>query len=158
MVDTVTKEVRSQIMGRVRSKDTKPELQLRKALFARGLRYRLHSSELPGKPDLVFPRHKAVVFIHGCLWHWHGCNRSRMPNTNAEYWQAKIARNQMRDRANLAALTAIGWRVLTVWECAIKAKSLDAVADEAAAWVRSGRNGVQVIPTHGNGRISLPSL
>ena len=147
MVDTVSKEARSKIMARVRSKDTQPELLLRRALFARGLRYRLHSSELPGKPDLVFARYKAVVFVHGCLWHWHGCNRSRMPNTHSDYWQAKIARNRARDRANVAALTAAGWRVAIVWECSIKAKSLDAVADESAEWVRSSVTGVRSIPS-----------
>ena len=147
MTDTVTKEVRSQIMARVPCKDTKPELLLRKALFARGLRYRLHSSKLPGKPDLVFPRYKTVLFVNGCLWHWHGCNRSRMPKTNVDYWLAKITRNQRRDSENYLALTAKGWRILIVWECAIKLSSLDAVAGEAANWVRSKRTGIHTIPT-----------
>lgn len=146
MVDTVDTATRSRIMARVRSANTKPEIALRKALFARGLRYLLHSPELPGKPDLVFPRYKVAVFVHGCLWHWHGCARSRMPETNTDYWQAKISRNQMRDHTNLTALIAKGWRVLIVWECAIKARSLAAVADEAVVWIRSGYDGCHVIP------------
>lgn len=139
MVDTVDAETRSRIMSRVRSKDTAPEVALRKALFARGLRYRLHDAALPGKPDLVSARYKAVVFVHGCQWHWHGCSRSRMPATNTDYWRSKIARNQVRDQAHIAELLAHGWRVLVVWECAVKSRALDATADKAIKWLR--RNG-----------------
>lgn len=135
MTDTVNKETRSRIMARVRNKDTIPELRLRKALFARGLRYRLHRRDLPGKPDLVFPSRKAVIFVHGCQWHWHGCPRCRMPATNTAYWETKISSNQARDRKNVAALRAKGWRVLIVWECALKARTLDSTVDEAACWL-----------------------
>jgi DNA mismatch endonuclease (patch repair protein) len=138
MPDTFDQATRSRIMSRVRSTNTTPELRLRKALFARGLRYRIHASGLPGKPDIVFPGRKAVIFVHGCQWHWHGCSRSRMPSTNVEYWERKISRNQERDRDNLAKLTASQWRVLVVWECSIKLRTLDVLADQVADWVRSG--------------------
>jgi DNA mismatch endonuclease (patch repair protein) len=148
LADTFDKATRSRIMARVHSTDTTPELRLRRALHARGLRYRLHEARLPGKPDLVLPGRKIVVFVHGCQWHWHGCARSRMPASNRAYWEAKIARNQVRDRASIAALVALGWRVLIVWECALKSRCLDATADEAAEWVRGDHDGaaVYVIP------------
>jgi DNA mismatch endonuclease, patch repair protein len=136
MRDTVDKATRSAIMARVRSKDTAPELRLRKALFALGLRYRLHASTLPGKPDIVLPRHRAVILVHGCLWHWHGCRRSRMPASNADYWKAKISRNASRDRNNLAALAALGWRVLIVWECALTPRMTATTVETVAAWIR----------------------
>lgn len=136
MVDTVDSATRSRIMAQVHGINTGPEIALRTALFARGLRYRLHRKDLPGKPDLVFPRHRVVVFVHGCLWHWHGCARSRMPETNTKYWQTKIARNQARDREHVAALTALDWRVLTVWECALKVRTLNQTADATAHWIR----------------------
>lgn len=145
MVDTFTKEARSQIMARIRSKNTKPELQLRKALFALGLRYRLHSAQLPGCPDLVFQKYKTVVFVHGCFWHWHGCKRSRIPETNTDYWRKKIARNQARDREHVKALGALGWRVLIVWECTLKAHILDTSSSEAANWIRFGTQKVKII-------------
>jgi DNA mismatch endonuclease (patch repair protein) len=138
MPDTFDQATRSRIMSRVRSTNTTPELRLRKALFARGLRYRIHASDLPGKPDIVFAGRKAVIFVHGCQWHWHGCSRSRMPSTNVDYWTRKISRNQERDREHLSKLAASGWRVLVVWECSLKLKTLDALADQVAVWVRSG--------------------
>ncbi|MFK3739708.1 very short patch repair endonuclease [Massilia sp. TN1-12] len=137
MPDTFDQATRSRIMSRVRSTNTTPELRLRKALFARGLRYRIYASGLPGKPDIVFPGRKVVIFVHGCQWHWHGCSRSRMPSTNVEYWERKISRNQERDCDNLAKLMASGWRVLVVWECSIKLRTLDVLADQVADWVRS---------------------
>lgn len=138
MVDTVDKATRSAIMARVHGKDTMPEMRLRRALFALGLRYRLHTTALPGKPDIVLRQHRAVIFVHGCLWHWHGCRRSRMPTTNAEYWNAKIGRNTARDRKHLAALASLGWRVLVVWECALTVRMTEATAAVAAEWVRAG--------------------
>ena len=112
---------RSQIMGRIRGRDTKPELAVRRMLHAMGYRYRLHRRELPGSPDVAFIRRRAAVFVHGCFWHGHGCARgSRAPRTNAEFWRAKIARNRARDAETEAALAAKGWRALTVWECALR--------------------------------------
>lgn len=135
MAPDVEKEVRSSIMAQVRGKDTTPELLLRKALFRQGFRYRLHTSALPGKPDLVFPRYNAVIFINGCFWHWHGCCRLRSPVKNAAYWQSKIARNQMRDIENYLALHAAGWRVLVVWECALKRPLLSETVELVQKWL-----------------------
>jgi len=117
MADSLSKDQRSEVMRRIRSKDTYPEIQVRQALHASGFRYRLHDSKLPGKPDIVLPRHKAVVLVHGCFWHGHGCKLSHVPSSNVAYWTAKITRNQTRDKKNAAALEALGWRVFTIWEC-----------------------------------------
>ena len=119
--DVFSKEKRSEVMRAVKGRDTKPEIALRKKLFALGLRYRLNVKELPGKPDLVFPKHKTVVFVHGCFWHGHNCKRGRrQPKQNAEYWIEKIARNKARDKKNAAELKKLGWRVIAVWECELK--------------------------------------
>ena len=107
-------------MRQVRSVNTKPEMIVRSALHAAGYRFRLHRRDLPGNPDLVFPRYKVVVFVHGCFWHWHGCKRSRMPATNRDYWESKIARNVERDRETMAQLAALGWDVHVIWECDLK--------------------------------------
>ena len=117
--DTVSPEERSRIMRQVRSRDTKPELRVRRALHKAGLRFRLHDKRLPGHPDLALRKHQTVVFVHGCLWHWHGCSRSRMPASNEDYWRRKIARNVERDAEHAAALQRLGWRVEIVWECEI---------------------------------------
>ena len=139
MVDTVDKATRSRTMAQVHSKDTKPEMLVRKALFARGMRYRLHDSKLPGKPDMVFPRYKAVICINGCFWHGHDCRRFRLPSSNVDYWQAKIDRNQARDQKNCAALEALGWRVLILWECSIPSKQseLASVITSTIAWLKA---------------------
>jgi DNA mismatch endonuclease (patch repair protein) len=131
--DVFSPEKRSAVMRAVKGANTKPELALRKALFARGLRYRLHAA-LPGKPDLVFPARRAVVFVHGCFWHGHDCARgARVPKTNRAYWTAKIARNAARDAEHAAALTALGWRARVVWECELR--NIDRVANEVARWL-----------------------
>lgn len=114
---------RSRTMARIRSRDTKPELRLRQVLFHHGHRYRLHLKPLPGTPDLVFLRRKVAVFVHGCFWHGHGCHLSKAPKGNAPFWLAKVQRNQGRDRRNVDALLAQGWRVLVVWECALRTAS-----------------------------------
>ena len=107
-------------MSRIRGKDTKPELVLRCGLHAKGLRYRLHRKDLPGRPDMVFPRFRAAVLVHGCFWHGHDCPLFRLPATRREFWQAKIEGNRARDVRDHARLTAGGWRVLTIWECALR--------------------------------------
>lgn len=110
-------------MSRVGGGNTKPELIVRRMVHRMGYRYRLHVSGLPGKPDMVLPRHKKVIFIHGCLWHGHeGCNRSKKPSTNSEFWTSKLEGNIMRDKRNLAALECSGWKVLVVWECETRKK------------------------------------
>ena len=119
MADRVTKEERSRIMALVKSKDTSPEMKVRRAVHQAGYRFRLYRSDLPGSPDLVLPRHRMAVFVHGCFWHWHGCRRSRMPQTNRVYWQAKIQRNMDRDVRTQAQLTELGWRVISIWECSL---------------------------------------
>ena len=112
---------RSELMRRVRSKDTKPEMAIRRALHRAGYRYRLHAKHLPGKPDLVFASRKAVIFVHGCWWHGHSCKRgARAAKNNADYWSAKISRNIERDNAATTALKRLRWRVLIVWECEVK--------------------------------------
>lgn len=113
--------LRSRTMRAVKGKDTKPEWTVRRLLHTAGFRYRLHDKDLPGKPDLVFPARRAVIFVHGCWWHGHDCARGARPaKTNAGYWNGKIARNVDRDRRHLAALRADGWKAHVVWECEIK--------------------------------------
>ena len=119
MPDHIDKAARSWTMSRVRSTDTAPELAVRRRLHRAGFRFRLHRKDLPGNPDIVLPRHRTVVFVHGCFWHWHGCKRSRMPSANRDYWTAKIGRTVERDKRNRTALLALGWTVEIVWECSI---------------------------------------
>lgn len=131
-------QTRSQVMSRVRGTDTRPEWRVRRYLWARGLRYRLHSRKLPGKPDLVFPGRHVAVFVHGCFWHRHpGCPNARMPKSRLEFWGPKLASNVVRDRDNVASLKELGWTVMTVWECetrdeqrlAALAAAIEAVSD-----------------------------
>ncbi len=123
---------RSEIMSRIRSKDTSPELLVRSALHRLGFRYRLHVRTLPGCPDLVFPARKTVLFIHGCFWHGHDCKvGARTPKTNPDYWRKKIARNRERAATSEARLIKTGWRVLVVWECELR--QLDAAIGKIVA-------------------------
>jgi len=128
MTDFLTPAERSDRMSRIRGKDTQPELALRKVLHRLGLRYRLHGAGLPGKPDLVFPRYRTVVFVHGCFWHRHdGCNIATTPKSNTPFWLEKFKKNVTRDARVATQLEALGWRVFIVWECelgsAIKSKT-----------------------------------
>lgn len=126
---------RSRMMSNIRGKDTWPERTLRSLLFAKGFRYRLHVRTLPGSPDLVFPKRRAVVFIHGCFWHRHeGCRYTTIPRTNEEFWQRKFLGNVDRDRRHVEALRALGWRVATVWECALK-RSVEDTARSVEEWL-----------------------
>ncbi|CAM3601385.1 very short patch repair endonuclease [Agrobacterium radiobacter] len=139
MADIVPAHVRSRMMSGIRGKDTKPELLVRKALHAAGFRYRLHERTLPGKPDMVFPKYSAVVFVHGCFWHGHDCHLFRMPSTRTEFWQAKISGNVARDVRATALLRETGWRVGTVWECALKGREklpVDDIVAALAVWLR----------------------
>jgi DNA mismatch endonuclease (patch repair protein) len=111
------------MMSGIRSKDTKPELSVRKALYQAGLRFRLHRTDLPGSPDIVLPKHKTVIFVHGCFWHGHGCHYCKTPKTRTEFWLDKLAGNAKRDRKNEDALRNSGWRVFVVWECDIRDKT-----------------------------------
>lgn len=132
---------RSEMMARVRAKDTGPEMTVRRALWASGLRYRLHDKDLPGRPDIVLPSRRVVVFVHGCFWHGHqGCPRHQIPKTRPEFWAEKIRRNQKRDQAAVEALTEFGWTVLTAWACEIeKPERLATLVDEIAALPRRRR-------------------
>jgi|SRR5690554_1811611 len=121
MADVHDRKTRSRNMAAIKGKDTKPEVWLRKELFKRGFRYRLHRKDLPGKPDIVLPRFKTVIFVNGCFWHCHeGCHYFRIPASNKDFWIHKLSDNKNRDRKNHAALLETGWKVIIVWECAIK--------------------------------------
>lgn len=125
MADVHSKEVRSYNMSRIRSKDTKPELLVRKFLHKNGFRYRLHVKDLPGKPDIVLPKYKTVIFIHGCFWHGHeGCKYYVVPKTRTEWWLNKIANNSSNDESYQKQLSSSGWKVLTIWECELRSKAI----------------------------------
>ncbi len=131
------------MMAGIRGKDTKPEMILRRGLHARGFRYRLHDKRLPGAPDLVFPARNAVIFVNGCFWHGHECHLFRLPSTRQEFWREKIERNRARDAAAEAALLADGWRVLTIWECALKGRDKlprQEVLDRTGDWIVNGHS------------------
>lgn len=139
MTDIVSKETRSRMMEGIRSKDTKPEMTLRRALHARGLRYRLHANDVTGKPDMIFPKFRAAVFVHGCFWHRHvGCRYATTPATRADFWQRKFAANMRRDKTVRECLAAGGWRVAIVWECALrKPNMVPAVTELVVNWLES---------------------
>ena len=137
MVDVVTQEVRSRMMSGIRGRDTKPEIALRRALHARGFRFRIHVKGMPGKPDMVFPKWGAALFVHGCYWHRHqGCSKATTPSSNARFWQEKFAGNVSRDERNVELLIAEGWRVGVVWECCIGKLPDDGTVDEVAGFLR----------------------
>lgn len=139
MTDVVDQATRSRMMSGIRGKNTRPELAVRKALHARGFRYRLHVSNLPGKPDLVLPKLKAVVFVHGCFWHGHACPIFKWPASRPEFWKEKIHKNAERDARNIQLLRDSGWRVAVLWECAIRSKyGLEPAVEKLAAWLDSG--------------------
>ena len=119
-MDTLSPEERSALMSRIRGKNTKPELAVRRALHALGYRYRIHVRGLPGRPDLVFSRRKTAVFVHGCFWHQHGCKKTSTPKSRQEYWTGKFAANIERDKRNAEKLAAEGWRIFVAWECEIE--------------------------------------
>lgn len=120
-MDKLTKDQRHKCMAAIKSKNTKPEIQVRKFLFAHGFRYRLNHPRLPGHPDLVLRKYRTVIFVNGCFWHGHdNCKYYRLPKTNVEFWQAKIMRNKERDAEERRKLTVMGWRCITVWECQLK--------------------------------------
>ena len=136
MADIVDPETRSRMMAGIRGSNTKPEIALRKALHARGLRFRLHDKNLPGRPDIVLPKYRAVIFVNGCFWHRHeGCRYATMPATRSEFWKAKFRANVDRDKRNLNDLLEIGWRTLVVWECELKAMVACEVALSVKDWL-----------------------
>lgn len=133
MADFLSSEERSIRMSRIRSVSTKPELLLRHAIWRRGFRYRVNAKNLPGRPDIVLPKYRTVVFVHGCFWHGHkGCKVYSVPKTNTEFWLAKVARNQERDQEVWRKLEAKGWSVIIVWECQLKKANLEETIDRVA--------------------------
>ncbi len=140
MADTHSKEVRSRNMSRIRSTNSKPEETVRKALFARGFRYRKNVKDLPGKPDIVLPKYKTVIFVNGCFWHKHDCPRFAWPSSNTDYWIPKILRNAERDKENYSALYTLGWNVIVVWECELKKKQLTETIDHIEKEILKGND------------------
>lgn len=137
MVDVVDKVTRSRMMSGIHGKNTKPELLVRKYLHARGLRFRLHVKELQGKPDLVFPKYKTIVFVHGCFWHQHPrCKFAVVPASNVEFWKLKLDANRERDQRNKKVLKALGWSVLTIWECQLDDRHLSGLIEKIKATVK----------------------
>lgn len=125
MTDTKTPSERSENMSKIRSSDTKPEEIVRKYLFGQGFRYRKNDKRYPGKPDIVLPKYRTVIFVNGCFWHMHNCSRSRLPRSNQEYWKPKIERNVERDIESKLKLEADGWKVIVVWECELKKRKIN---------------------------------
>nr|WP_272493111.1 very short patch repair endonuclease [Pseudomonas sp. LS.1a] len=138
LVDIVDPVTRSRMMSGIKGKNTSPELVIRKALHARGFRFRIHTTHLPGKPDLILPKFRAAIFVHGCFWHGHNCRYFKTPKTRTEFWMDKIEKNKVRDAIQIAKLNEAGWRTLIIWECAIrKMKSENSITliDTVAAWL-----------------------
>lgn len=134
MTDTVDREKRSEIMSRVGSRDTKPELVVRHIAHGLGFRFRLHRKDLPGRPDIVFPRYRSVIFVHGCFWHRHpSCKYASSPKTRVEYWEDKFRSNVARDARNETLLRDLGWRVMVIWEC--ETKDREAVAERISSYL-----------------------
>ena len=140
MADIVGPEVRSRMMAGIRGRNTKGEVLIRKELHRRGFRYRINAGNLPGKPDIVLPRYRTVILFNGCFWHGHTCPLFRWPKTRQDFWRAKIEGNRARDAKVRQELEAAGWRVGTVWECALKAvlQNPAPLIDDIAAWVKTG--------------------
>jgi DNA mismatch endonuclease (patch repair protein) len=147
MVDVVDRRTRSRMMAGIRGKNTRPELLVRKALFRQGFRYRLHDRRLPGHPDLVFPRHGAVIFVHGCFWHRHRCHLFKWPKTRRQFWRKKLTGNVRTDRRNYAQLRDRNWRILTIWECALKGRtkrSPEKTIARIARWLERGKQDLEI--------------
>ncbi len=146
MTDIVDSQTRSRMMAGIRGKDTKPELALRQSLHALGFRYRLHAKGIPGKPDLVLPKYKTVIFVHGCFWHRHpGCRYASTPTTRTEFWESKFSANVARDSAVRSALLLAGWRVATIWECALRTEAgVAVVRDVVSGWLQGDGRELEV--------------
>lgn len=152
MADVHSTETRSKNMAAIRAENTQPEVWLRKKLFARGFRYRLHVKSLPAKPDIVLPKFRAVILVHGCFWHQHTCHLFKLPKTRTEFWAEKLAGNKERDARAITQLNKLGWRVLTVWECALKGRQRmpeDLLLQAVEQWLKSG---------HGNSSIASDGI
>ena len=147
MTDITSAEKRSEMMAGIKGKNTKGELIVRKSLHKLGFRYQLHRRDLPGRPDLVFPKFQAIIFINGCFWHAHNCHLFKRPSSRPEFWQKKISSNRVRDEINFAKLIELGWKVLVIWECALKGKTrrdLNEVIHTAANWLLYDSQNAQI--------------
>lgn len=147
MADIVCSQVRSQMMAGIRGKNTKPELLVRSGLHKLGFRFRIHVRTLPGRPDIVLPKWNAVIFVHGCFWHRHDCHLFRLPSTRRSWWRRKLDRNYLLDLRSRRQLKALNWRVLSIYECALKGKEripLDTVIQFASHWLRSNARMAQI--------------
>lgn len=147
MADVHDADTRSRNMAAIRGRNTRPELLIRKFLHAAGFRYRLHAKDLAGKPDMVFPRYHAVVFVHGCFWHRHDCHLFKWPEARNDFWRVKIAGNVARDEAAIQKLEQAGWRIATIWECALKGRTkLDfpEAMQRLADWLRSDDREIEI--------------
>lgn len=147
MADIVSSEKRSLMMAGIKGKNTKPELVIRSGLHALGFRYRIHVKTLPGKPDLVFPKYKAALFIHGCFWHGHSCHLFKWPSSRIDFWTTKINRNKEIDQISAEKLRTAGWRVGTVWECSLKGKTrlpLADVIEKCGQWILSEQDTLEI--------------
>ena len=137
MADVVDKKTRSRMMSGIRAKNTKPEMELRSGLHRRGYRFRLHDNSLPGKPDIILPKLRTIILVHGCFWHGHNCYLFKWPSTRPNFWREKIRSNVTRDQRNLDVYHDEGWRTITVWECALKGRKaigIDLVLDQIEVW------------------------
>ncbi len=147
MADVVTPQVRSRMMASIRGADTKPELFIRSGLHRLGFRFRLDVRALPGRPDMVFPKYHAVLFVHGCFWHRHDCHLFKWPKSREDFWKTKLNGNAERDRRNVDSLKQIGWRVGIVWECAIKGRTRQepgSIFSGCSAWLSSDENSLVI--------------
>lgn len=128
-MDIWPKEKRSEVMKKIKGKDTKPEKTLRSALFSKGYRFRIHRKDLPGNPDIVLSKYKTAIFVHGCFWHYHeGCREGRIPSTNTEFWNNKLSKNIVRDKRNIKSLEESGWKVIVIWECEIEKNITESIS------------------------------
>lgn len=140
MADVVDSITRSRMMSGIRGTNTQPEVMVRRALHARGFRFGAKHSRLPGRPDIVLPRWRVAIFVHGCFWHLHGCHLSKMPSSNQAFWKTKLAGNQDRDSRAQITLISMGWRVAMIWECSLRGRAarekFDTVMGQLAEWIR----------------------
>lgn len=143
MPDIFAPEKRHETMQNVKTKNTAPEIKLRSLLHKNGFRFRVNRKDLPGKPDIVLPKYRAVIFVHGCFWHGHDCPRGQRPQTNADFWNQKIDRNVIRDKSDVSLLESLGWRVLIVWECEIKKKNEAVLLSRVKEFLLHSTNTIQ---------------
>jgi len=147
LADIVSSDKRSEMMSGIRGKNTKPELFIRRGLFKRGFRFRVHVSQLPGKPDIVLPRYKAIILVNGCFWHVHGCSLFKWPSSRVDFWRNKLVETRKHDTESLRKLKATGWRILVIWECAIKGKgkwSTDKLLEATEKWIVGGNEYLEI--------------